>query len=170
MYNSARFKESDSPKFGSGSGLTVYLQSLEAAREGEAFAEVVVGNIHLAGDPSKSADHLKALGSLKKNFGKKDLRIVCGDFNSECEPTSDVGRWLADEGFSQAPTGTSWAEPGNSQRLDHIFHSRGLEVVATTSDLSPDEVASGLPCSSCPSDHPHVAVLFAVDVRGRCPW
>mmetsp|Transcript_41284 Transcript_41284/g.119409 ORF Transcript_41284/g.119409 Transcript_41284/m.119409 type:complete len:459 (-) Transcript_41284:73-1449(-) len=171
LYSSARFKEWTPPKHGSGSGLTVFLRSLEPASDaGDATLDVAVGNVHLAGDPSKSAEHVKALGSLKKNLGKRDLCLVCGDFNSECAPTSDVGRWFAEEGFIEAPTGSSWAEPGNGQRLDHIFHSRGLMAVAASGDLPPEEVASGLPCGTCPSDHAPVSTLFAATVRGRCPW
>jgi len=166
-----RFNEFSPPKHGSGSGLVVFLQCKDnLPGVGDVTLQVAVGNVHLAGDPEKSAEHLKALNSLKKNIGKQDFRVICGDFNSECKSDSDVARWFVDEAFSEAATGTSWSEPNNAQRLDHIFHTRGLEVVAATGDLSLEEVASGLPSSACPSDHAPVAALFAAAVRGRCPW
>lgn len=171
LFKNARFEEAAPSKHGSGSGLTLYLKCKDKAADKNAkLLEVSVGNIHLAGDPSKAAEHLKALSSLKKNLGKQDLRLICGDFNSECLPGSEVRSWLADEGFSDAPTGTSWAAPGDAQRLDHVFHTRSLEVLAASADLSAEEASTGLPCNSCPSDHALVAVLFGAAVRGRCPW
>ncbi|CAJ1395027.1 unnamed protein product [Effrenium voratum] len=169
LFRSDRFTEAAPCKFGSGSGLAVFLRCLDAVPGGEGSMEVAVGNLHLIGDPERSAEQLKALNSLKKNLGKQDLRIICGDLNSECEPGSDLGKWFAEEGYSEVPCGSSWAEPQKSLRLDHIF-SRRLEAVACTDGLTPEEVASGLPCSSVPSDHLPVAALFGAVVKTKCPW
>jgi len=171
LYRSSRFEEAAPAKSGSGSGLLVFLRGVEPLPGGgEGVLELAVGNLHLVGDPDKSSEHLKALNSLKKNFGKQDLRIVCGDFNSECEPTAEVGKWFAEEGLQEVPTGSSWAEPGRSLRLDHIFCSGRIQAFACTGDLSEEEVASGLPCASQPSDHSPVGALLGATVKTKCPW
>eukprot|EP00439_Symbiodinium_sp_Y106_P080252 s559_g19.t1 len=171
LYRSSRFEEAAPAKSGSGSGLLVFLRGVEPLPGGgEGVLELAVGNLHLVGDPDKSSEHLKALNSLKKNFGKQDmsdLRIVCGDFNSECEPTAEVGKWFAEEGLQEVPTGSSWAEPGRSLRLDHIFCSGRIQAFACTGDLSEEEVASGLPCASQPSDRdfPLLGLVSAPQAR-----
>lgn len=170
FYNTERFEECAASKHGSGSGITVFLKCRDAVEAGGAALEVAVANIHLVGDPSKSDEHLKALNSLKKNLGKQSLRIVCGDFNGECKPGSEVAEWFDQEGFAEVPTGTSWAEPGKAQRLDHIFATKALRLIAASGDLSDSEAASGLPCASCPSDHAPVAAFLSGVLKGRCPW
>ncbi|CAE8669315.1 unnamed protein product [Polarella glacialis] len=170
FYTTERFEESAASKHGSGSGTTLFLKCRDSLEPGGVPLEVAVANVHLVGDPSKAADHIKALHSLKKNLGRQSLRIVCGDFNGDCKPGTEVADWFAQEGFAETPTGTSWAEPGNASRLDHIFATTGLRLIAASGDLSPDEVANGLPCASCPSDHAPVAACFSGEMRGRCPW
>jgi len=173
FYNTERFQECAASKHGSGSGITLFLQCRDQLEQGGTPLEVAVANLHLVGDPSKSADHLKALNSLKKNLGKQRLRVVCGDFNGDCKPGTEVADWFEQEGYQEVPTGTSWAEPGNAQRLDHIFVSSSMKVVAASGDLSPEEVAAGLPCASCPSDHAPVAVLLSGEMpakKEKCPW
>ncbi|CAE7349536.1 unnamed protein product [Symbiodinium sp. CCMP2592] len=171
LYRSSRFEEAAPAKSGSGSGLLVFLRGVEPLPGGgEGVLELAIGNLHLVGDPDKSSEHLKALNSLKKNFGKQDLRIVCGDFNSECEPTAEVGKWFAEEGLQEVPTGSSWAEPGRSLRLDHIFCSGRIQAFACTGDLSEEEVVGGLPCASQPSDHSPVGALLGATVKTKCPW
>lgn len=170
FYKSTRFEESAQSKHGSGSGATLFLRCREAAEPGAAPLEVAVANIHLVGDPAKFDAHLLALNSLKKNIGKQALRVICGDFNGECKAGSEVAEWFSNEGFLEVPTGTSWAAPGNAQRLDHIFVTSGLRVLAASGDLLPQEVASGLPCESCPSDHAPVGAVLSGAMPGRCPW
>lgn len=170
FYRSTRFEECAVSKHGSGSGATVFLRCKDVPRDGGAPMEVAIANIHLVGDPAKFDSHLKALDSVKKNIGKQALRMICGDFNGECEPGSEVAAWFTEEGFAEAPTGTSWAAPGDAKRLDHIFYSGDLSVVAASGPLSAEEVVAGLPCSSCPSDHAPVAALLTGAAKGRCPW
>mmetsp|Transcript_102226 Transcript_102226/g.288803 ORF Transcript_102226/g.288803 Transcript_102226/m.288803 type:complete len:473 (-) Transcript_102226:62-1480(-) len=164
FYRSSRFEECAPSKHGSGSGTTLFLRARDQPvgddRAGAAF-EVAVSNVHLVGDPSKSDEHLKALNSVSKALGRRGHRVVCGDFNGECAPGSEVARWADDMGLLDAPTGTSWAEPSAALRLDHVYFSSGLRPIAVSGPLSTEEVASGLPCASCPSDHAPVAVRFA---------
>jgi len=166
FFRNTDLEECQASKSGAGSGLTVFLR-----RKGEpANLEVAVANVHLIGDPAKGEEHTKALSSVVNNFGRREHRLICGDFNGECQPGSSVAEWAAAEGFWDAPTGTSWAEPGKALRLDHVLHSPGLKVQAVSGSISDAEVASGLPCATCPSDHSPVAVLFSGAVRGKCPW
>lgn len=169
FYNSKCFEESAPAKHGAGSGTILFLRYRQANDKGAKHLEVAIANTHLVGDPSKFDQHIKALDGLKKNFGQHEMRMICGDFNGECEPESEVAKWLANESFLEAPTGTSWAEPGNAQRLDHIFYSgKGMNVLAASGNLDPAEVASGLPCASCPSDHSPVEVCLALQgAQGR---
>jgi len=172
FYKTEHFEERSPSKHGSGSGTTLFLKS-KPSDAGQAALEVAIANIHLVGDPAKFDQHLSALKGLKKNVGEKGLRVVCGDFNGECEPDSDVAKWFSEEGFEEVATGTSWAAPGNAQRLDHIFISgghSGFQTVAANADLSAEEVASGLPCVSCPSDHAPVAALLSAPMKEKCPW
>merc|ERR1712151_1178972 len=61
LYNHSRFSELSPPKHGSGSGLVVFLQRKEnLAGTGDVNLQVAVGNVHLAGDPERSAEHVKA--------------------------------------------------------------------------------------------------------------
>lgn len=170
FYRNERLEESSVSKHGSGSGTTLFLRCREQPEPGSAPLEVAIANIHLVGDPSKSDSHVKALEGVKKNLGRQALRIVCGDFNSECERGSEVANWFADEGFIEVPTGTSWAEPSKALRLDHMFATSGLRIIAASGNLSAEEVATGMPCASCPSDHAPVAALFSGTMPGRCPW
>lgn len=170
FYRSAELEECQAPKSGSGSGLAVFLRRRpDGATSGPAL-EVTVGNIHLVGNPEKSEEHVTALSSCLKNFGKREHRVICGDFNGELEPGSSVAEWAAEEGLRHAPTGTSWAEPEKAMRLDHVLHSFGLHLQAASGPLLTEEVASGLPCVTCPSDHAPVAVLLSGLVSARCPW
>jgi mRNA deadenylase 3'-5' endonuclease subunit Ccr4 len=169
FYRTERFEEMAPSKYGSTSGLAVFLRCRDAEGESPPL-ELAVGNVHLVGDPCKAGEHVKTLTSLKKNLGKQDHRVICGDFNNECTPDGAVTKWAAEEGFRDAPTGPSWAEPGRALRLDHILHTASLRALAVSDPLSPEEVATGLPCESCPSDHSPVAVVFAGVMRRRCPW
>lgn len=162
FFKTSRWEEAAPSKHGSGSGTVVFLRCRDAPGDGAAALEVAVGNIHLVGDPEKFEAHVKALSSLRKNMGNKfPLRVICGDFNGEIGPESEVSKWVAQEGLIEAPTGSSWAAPGDAQRLDHVLHAPSLRVLAASGPLAPEEVASGLPCASCPSDHAPVAALFA---------
>lgn len=174
LYRTSRFEEFAAAKHGSGSGLAVFL----AARDADSTFEVAVGNTHLVGDPSKAAEHRKALDGLMKNLGPRGHTVICGDFNGECQEGSPVAEWISENHLDDVPTGTSWAEPGSALRLDHILHGRGLSALAASGPLSAVEVASGLPCASCPSDHaPVMALLCGLPAAGsggksksKCPW
>eukprot|EP00928_Gymnodinium_smaydae_P015483 TRINITY_DN1572_c0_g1_i1.p1 TRINITY_DN1572_c0_g1~~TRINITY_DN1572_c0_g1_i1.p1 ORF type:complete len:496 (+),score=123.44 TRINITY_DN1572_c0_g1_i1:237-1724(+) len=179
FFKSARFEECAAAKHSAGvSALTLFLRcrDVPTSKIG-AFAgadfDVAVTNVRAGGERRRPEDPLKVLNTLKKTLAKQDNRVLCGDFNCEIEPGGEVARWLDREGFWEVPTGTSWAEPGQALRLDHIFHSPGLQVLAASAALSEEEVASGLPCASCPSDHAPVAALLAGaprPVRSKCPW
>lgn len=169
FYRSDGFEECAASKHGSSSGIAVFLRAKDAPK-GAPAPEFAVGNIHLLGDPEKAGEHTKMLTGLNKNFGRREHKIIAGDFNGECEPGSSVALWAYDEGFWDAPTGTTWAEPGKVLRLDHVLYTSGLTVRAATGSLSPEEVESGLPCATCPSDHTPAAVFFSTAARGRCPW
>merc|ERR1712232_646525 len=176
FYRCDRFEEYAPSKHGSGSGTVLFLRSLTSfIGQDAAPFEVAVGNLHLVGDPSKSAEHVKTLTSHLKNMGQSGHQVVCGDFNGECDADSEVGRWISSNYLWDVPTGTSWAEPANALRLDHILISSGLRAAAVSGPLSPDEVESGLPCATCPSDHaPVMALLCAAPCitrkREKCPW
>lgn len=161
LYRKELFEECVPSKHGSGSGTTVFLRRRAGSGEGPPF-EVAVANVHLVGDPSKSDAHVTALDSVWRNFaGWPGPRVICGDFNGECEVGGEVARWIAEHGLEEAPTGTSWASPGHAMRLDHVVYSVDLKPLGATGDLSPDEVRLGLPCASCPSDHAPAAAVLA---------
>ena len=95
FWKNEKFKEFDVSKYGSGSGMTVYLQIPETK------SVLCVNNIHLVGDPAKSDQHLKQLEGAKKQLDNKNVHdavkkglvdcvyeFVCGDFNGEVTVTT----------------------------------------------------------------------------------
>jgi len=176
LYRSDTLEEYTNAKHPSGSGTVLFLRSLQPpAKADDAPFEVAVGNLHLTSEPSKSAEHVKFLASQLKNMGSHGHHVICGDFNGACDPDSEVGRWIGSNYMWDVPTGTSWAEPGNAMRLDHILISSGLKAVAASGPLSPAEVESGLPCATCPSDHAPIRAVLSgqpavVRKREKCPW
>ena len=129
---------------GSGSGSVLFLTDRSSQ------ARVTVCNTHLVGDPAKADSQLVQLNGLLKNMNTKRgsggsagsagtcgacpvaRRVICGDFNGECEAGSAVHAWMAREAFREAATPASWAEPGSAQRLDHVLFEaderRGLRL------------------------------------------
>lgn len=153
FYRHDKFEEVAPAKHGSGSGTVLFLRSLE--RRDFCFA---IGNTHLVGDPAKFDAHLKQLSGIAKNmsFQPGFARIICGDFNGECRPGSEVYSWMEMNGFADLDIGGStWAEPGRGLHLDHILYEwRSFELpVDVLPPLDEEDILCGLPNSRCPSDH-----------------
>jgi mRNA deadenylase 3'-5' endonuclease subunit Ccr4 len=150
FWKTEKFTEFDVSKYGSGSGMTVYLQ----IRGTDSL--FCVNNIHLVGDPLKFDQHLKQLEGAKKQLENKKVlesikdesvscvyEFICGDFNgevavvssattgteeedsdgkSDCVQRTTVGEWFHENSFTRAPTGTSWASDSSASVLDHVMY------------------------------------------------
>jgi hypothetical protein len=127
---------------------------------------LALGNAHLVGDPSKKDSQLKQLNGMAKTMAKEPgfMRVICGDFNGECEPDSAVGEWMVQQKLCEAATHASWAGPGKAERLDHIFFDScavaetPARVVSAAMDAG--TVESGLPNATSPSDHIPVQIAI----------
>jgi len=89
-------------------------------------------------------------------------RIIVGDFNGQCETTTPIGQWVQNWNLSSPQIGHTWAEPGNSLQLDHIFfNANHLVAHASYTTMTEEDAKEGLPNSRCPSDHLPVCCIFS---------
>jgi len=138
------------------------------------MGEFCVGNVHLeakGGDRNEKQRNSQLASVLKRVSGNT---VVCGDFNSNLNPGSQLHTQLASANLVRAPTkGITLSQTsGYADILDHIWASEHMTVCRVLGSSSKELAvikAMGMPSEAYPSDHLPVAAMFDITRSLSCP-
>merc|ERR1712176_1111919 len=95
--------------------------------------EICIANVHLQAGASMDNEKQRVCqlsSALKRAKGAtKGATIVCGDFNSRCEESSELAKLMLNERMVRAPIkGITFSCGGYIDTLDHIWTSPDLSA------------------------------------------